>query len=130
MNHSEPPGADTRPLASADLWVICLCADWCHICRQMQSALADDRRLSSVVRWLWVDIEEHADLLGDLEVETFPTYLIGRHDDVLLYAPGPTQSEAIMSYVMPYATGRMTAAPVSRLVRQAFAAITFRFKTR
>lgn len=130
MNHSEPPGSHPQPPASAGIWVICLCADWCHICRQMQSTLANERLLPSVVRWLWVDIEEHADLLGDLEVEIFPTYLIGRLDEVLLYAPGPTQSEAILSYVIPYATGRMPAAPVSRLVQQAFAAITFRFKTR
>lgn len=130
MSHHEPLEAHPQEPESAGLWVICLCAEWCHICRQMQSALADDRRLSSVVRWLWVDIEEHADLLGDLEVQTFPTYLIGHHDEVLLYAPGPTQSDAILSYVMPYATGRMTGAPASRLVQQAFSAITLRFKIR
>lgn len=130
MNLGKPPGENPCAQVPADLWVICLCADWCHICRQMQSALADDQGLLSMMRWLWVDIEEHADLLGDLEVETFPTYLIGRNDEVLLYAPGPTHADAIVSFVMPYTTDRMRALPASWMVQQAFAAITLRFRTR
>ena len=125
MNHASRPTAHLQQPLNADLWVICLCAQWCHICRQMHAALADDHRLPSMARWLWVDIEEHADQLGDLEVETFPTYLIGRRDEVLLYAPGPTQPEAIFSFLLPYARGRIAPVQASSLVLQALAALSF-----
>ncbi len=39
------------------------------------------------VRWRWLDIEDEADLLGDLDVETLPTLLVGRGDQVLFYGP-------------------------------------------
>jgi len=96
----------------------------------MQTALADDARLPAMARWRWVDIEAHADLLGDLEVETFPTYLIGRDETVLLFAPGPTQPDAIVSFVMPYTTDRMAPQPVSPPVQQALTAIARRWAPR
>jgi hypothetical protein len=35
--------------------------------------------------FLWVDIEDHADLVGDLDVENFPTLLIQRHEHVAFF---------------------------------------------
>ena len=35
----------------------------------------------------WIDIEEHAELLGDEEVENFPTLLVQLGDRVLFYGP-------------------------------------------
>lgn len=128
MQLLEPQKTELQVPAQDDLWVICLCAQWCDICRRMQASLQQKHWLPPMVNWLWVDIEEHADLLGDLEVETFPTYLIGRHDEVLLYAPGPTLPDAIASYVMPYVSGRVAAAAAPEPVRQAFATISLRFK--
>lgn len=129
MNQLEPQRTMPQVPAQDNLWVICLCAQWCDICRQMQASLQQDHWVPPMVNWLWVDIEDHADLLGDLEVETFPTYLIGRNGEVLLYAPGPTLPAAIAAYVMPYAVGRVTAARASEPVQQALTAITLRFKT-
>ena len=39
------------------------------------------------VQWRWLDIEDDAELLGDLDVETLPTLLVGRGDQVLFYGP-------------------------------------------
>ena len=65
--------------------VVCLCAQWCGTCRDYQggfSALASE--LPGVdLRWL--DIEEEADALGDLDIENFPTLLIRRGDSVLFF---------------------------------------------
>ena len=58
------------------LVVVALCAAWCSTCRAFRSAceaVASGRPAASFV---WVDIEEDADLLGDLDVETFPTLAI------------------------------------------------------
>jgi len=34
---------------------------------------------------VWIDIEDHPDLLGDEDVENFPTLLIERAGDVLFF---------------------------------------------
>ena len=39
------------------------------------------------LRWRWLDIEDEAALLGDLDVETLPTVLVGRGDQVLFFGP-------------------------------------------
>ena len=63
------------------LWVICLCADWCGACRAYRgvfSQLAQElANTNSGYRFVWLDVEDQADLVGDLEIETFPTLLAG-----------------------------------------------------
>ncbi|MEN9373700.1 MAG: hypothetical protein RIR79_1252 [Pseudomonadota bacterium] len=57
--------------------VYCLCADWCRTCdayRETFDALAQE--WAGLARWVWVDIEENADAMGDVDVENFPTLLI------------------------------------------------------
>ena len=39
------------------------------------------------LRWRWLDIEDEAALLGDLDVETLPTVLVARSDQVLFFGP-------------------------------------------
>ena len=59
------------------LLVACLCAGWCHNCddyRPTFEALAAE--FKPVAQFLWVDIEEQAELIGDVEVDNFPTLLI------------------------------------------------------
>ena len=43
----------------------------------MLESLADEFDRGGVaVQWHWVDIEDEADLVGDLDVETFPTIVV------------------------------------------------------
>ena len=71
---------------SQDKWVVaCLCAAWCDVCKQYRSgfdALADEHPQHQFV---WIDIEDQADLVGDLDVENFPTILIQHRDTVVFY---------------------------------------------
>ena len=56
--------------------VICFCAAWCDTCRAYQpkfEALSESFPHASFV---WVDIEEEPALLGDVDVENFPTLMI------------------------------------------------------
>ena len=67
--------------------VICLCAEWCGTCREYRVAFD---ALAGAVRgaqFRWLDIENEAEALGDLDVENFPTLLIGRAGFVLFYGP-------------------------------------------
>ena len=68
----------TRNLPAADplQWVICLCADWCGVCRDYRPVFDELAALRPELRFVWVDIEDDADLLGEAEVETFPTLVL------------------------------------------------------
>jgi thioredoxin 1 len=76
-------------------WVVaCLCAAWCDVCKQYRpgsEALAAEHPEQQFV---WIDIEDQADLVGDLDVENFPTILIQHRDIVVFYGtmlPEPRQ---------------------------------------
>jgi thiol-disulfide isomerase/thioredoxin len=64
-----PSGADQR-------WVVCLCADWCGTCRDYRPAFDQVTAQYPGLRFLWLDIEDEAELVGELDIETFPTLLI------------------------------------------------------
>ncbi len=68
------------------LLVACLCAEWCGVCRDYE-AVFDALAPEPGMRKAWVDIEDHADALGDLDVTNFPTLLIARGDTVLFHGP-------------------------------------------
>ncbi len=71
--------------ASPPLLVACLCAQWCGVCRDyeplMRSTLAQFEADRLTVKW--VDIEDHSEILGDVDVQNFPTLLIARGDALL-----------------------------------------------
>jgi thiol-disulfide isomerase/thioredoxin len=56
--------------------VYCLCAQWCGTCREYQPVFDTLARQLPAARFVWVDVETHDDLMGDLDIENFPTLLI------------------------------------------------------
>ena len=70
-----------------DWWVVCLCAQWCGTCREYRPLFDGLARAHPDVRFVWVDIEDDAGLVGDLDVETFPTLLIARDRTALFLGP-------------------------------------------
>ena len=79
--------------ATEPLLVACLCAQWCRTCdayRDTLVAVRDALRLGhadSAMRFAWVDIEDESELVGDLDIEDFPTILLARGDQVLFFGP-------------------------------------------
>ena len=76
---------DVGHYSSEEFRVICLCAEWCGVCRDYKAGFNEMSAQFPEARMLWLDIEERADDLGDLDVENFPTLLILRRDLVLYY---------------------------------------------
>ena len=81
------PFGDNFGMTSCVLDVVCLCAAWCGTCgtyadtfRALQAALPGHR-------YRWIDIEDEADLVGDIDVETFPTLLVAHQGQVLFAGP-------------------------------------------
>lgn len=63
---------------------IALCAEWCGTCREFRGVLEKLAVTYPNVVFSWIDIEDDAELVADLEVESFPALLIVR-DGVPLY---------------------------------------------
>jgi len=67
--------------------VVCFCAAWCDTCGRYQSdyaALADARPQHVFV---WADIEDHPELLGEADVENFPTLLVIEDGKTRFFGP-------------------------------------------
>ncbi|MDQ6685094.1 MAG: thioredoxin family protein [Pseudomonadota bacterium] len=57
--------------------VACLCAEWCDSCRDYRGVFSTlAARFAGRADFIWIDIEDQATLLGEVEVENFPTLLI------------------------------------------------------
>jgi thiol-disulfide isomerase/thioredoxin len=56
--------------------VACLCAAWCGTCGSYRAAFDELAQRHPDKTFVWIDIEDHADLLGDLDIENFPTLLV------------------------------------------------------
>ena len=69
--------------------VACLCAAWCDACRDYRLNFEALAARHPDKHFVWIDIEDHADFLGDLEVENFPTLLIQRADQVAFFGSVP-----------------------------------------
>ena len=65
----------TQPAAPARL-IACLCAEWCGTCGEWRTSFDAVTARYPHAQVVWVDIEDDAELMGDVEVETFPTLLI------------------------------------------------------
>jgi thioredoxin 1 len=69
-----------------DDWVVaCLCAAWCDTCRAYRNSFDTLAQQHPDKRFVWIDIEDEADVVGDIDVENFPTLLIQRGDQVAFF---------------------------------------------
>lgn len=58
--------------------VSCLCAEWCDTCVEYRPGFLALAEKFPGVEFRWIDIEDQADEVGDLEVENFPTIRVTR----------------------------------------------------
>lgn len=71
--------------AATTFSVICLCADWCGTCREYKPAFEQVAGRFPDTRFVWLDIEDNAECIGDLDVENFPTLVISHGASILYY---------------------------------------------
>jgi thiol-disulfide isomerase/thioredoxin len=70
------PELAKRLTGNEQILVICFCAAWCDTCRAYQPKFETLSQSFPQASFVWVDIEEEPALLGDADVENFPTLLI------------------------------------------------------
>lgn len=67
-------------------WIVaCLCAQWCDVCGSYRKVFEELAQRHPELQLVWIDIEDQADLVGDFDVENFPTLLIQRGDRVRFF---------------------------------------------
>ena len=78
-------------MSPSTVHVACLCAGWCHLCDDYRAVLravaAEMSPCAADLQWHWIDIEDEADLIGEIDVETFPTLVIADADTVRFAGP-------------------------------------------
>ncbi|MBB5206314.1 thioredoxin-like negative regulator of GroEL [Inhella inkyongensis] len=91
---------------SAVLDLYCLCAEWCGTCREVRPTLEGLAAADAGLRLQWVDIEDEAERVGDLDIETFPTLLLAQGEQVLFFGPSLPQEAALRQLVLRAQEGR------------------------
>ncbi len=73
--------------AHPGLTIVCLCAEWCGTCRDYRPLFDSLAASLPDHRFSWIDIEDQADLVGDVDIDTFPTLLVAQGEHVLFAGP-------------------------------------------
>ena len=92
--------ADVAARIKGERWVVaCLCAAWCGTCGTYRAAFDMLAARHPDKQFIWIDIEDQADVVGDLDVDNFPTLLIQRHDTVAFFGtmlPDPLLADRLV----------------------------------
>ena len=67
------------------LLVACLCAAWCKTCTEFRGTFDKLAASSNGAKFVWLDVEDDSALVGDLDIENFPTLAVFRGDKPLFY---------------------------------------------
>ena len=75
-----------REKAGADApLVVCLCAAWCDTCGEFRDTFARLEHAHPEADFVWLDVDDDSALVGDLDIENFPTLAVFRGDTPLFY---------------------------------------------
>jgi thioredoxin-like negative regulator of GroEL len=77
---------DIGAAIAGERWVVaCLCAGWCGTCTSYRDAFESLAGRHPDKVFVWIDIEDQADVVGDLDVDNFPTLLLQRGETVAFF---------------------------------------------
>ena len=85
--------------AATQFVVVCLCAEWCSSCREYRDTFGRVAREFAAVRFVWIDVEDQAALVDGIDVETFPTLLIGSEAGPTFFGPLAPQPDVLARLV-------------------------------
>lgn len=101
----------------AGLQAVCLCAAWCRACEAYAPLFAS---IQPPWRARWIDIEDEAALVGDVDIETFPSLLL--FDETTIRFAGPVRPDLATLQALLRASEQGPAiavtAPIAALVQR------------
>lgn len=106
--------ADVAAALAGDRWIVaCLCAGWCGTCTGYRAAFDTLAARHPDKMFVWIDIEDQADVVGELDVENFPTLLIQHQDQVAFF--GTMLPDPAIAHRMVLAQAAHSAAELATL---------------
>ncbi|NRR28817.1 thioredoxin [Oxalobacteraceae bacterium] len=106
--------AEVLAALASERWIVaCLCAAWCGTCSSYRDTFEELAARHPDKYFVWIDIEDHADVVGDLDVENFPTLLIQRHDIVAFF--GTMLPDAALAHRLVLAQSAQSDAELAQL---------------
>ncbi|MCU6433516.1 thioredoxin family protein [Undibacterium sp. Jales W-56] len=72
-------------LQSKPWLVACLCAAWCDTCTSYRRQFDELAEQHPNLCFAWIDIEDQAHLVDEVEIENFPTLLIQHKDTIQFF---------------------------------------------
>lgn len=81
--NTEDISAIKADLANKDWLIACLCAAWCDTCNFYRSSFDELMSKHPDKCFAWIDIEDQAHLVDEVDIENFPTILIQHRDQVI-----------------------------------------------
>jgi thioredoxin 1 len=91
------------------LLVVCLCAAWCDTCNEFRLAFERTAQARPGMRFLWLDIEDDAEICGEVDVENFPTLAVWRGGSLLFYGVSLPQEGGVAHLIDALAPGGVPA---------------------
>lgn len=62
--------------------VACLCAAWCGTCGEFRERFTQLAARFPALQFVWIDVEDQAAVVGELDIDNFPTLLVQQQDIV------------------------------------------------
>ncbi|CDG82249.1 thioredoxin family protein [Janthinobacterium agaricidamnosum] len=120
--------SDNREAIAAALagqrWIVaCLCAGWCGTCTTYRATFEQLAARHPDKVFVWIDIEDQADVVGDLDIENFPTLLIQQQDQVAFFGtvlPDAGLAQRMIQAQVALSAGELAAQSASSAERRAW----------
>ncbi|MEG1327158.1 MAG: thioredoxin family protein [Janthinobacterium sp.] len=106
--------ADIAAALAGPRWTVaCLCALWCGTCGSYRATFEELAARHPDTNFVWIDIEDQADVVGDLDIDNFPTLLIQHEDNVAFF--GTVLPDGGLAHRMVQAQQALSAAELAAL---------------
>jgi thioredoxin-like negative regulator of GroEL len=109
-------GAVAAALATEGWIVACLCAGWCGTCTGYRDTFEQLAARHPDKFFVWIDIEDQAAVVGDLDIENFPTLLMQRAGAVAFFGtvlPDPALAHRLVQAQAAHSDGELAALAIS-----------------
>ncbi len=87
------------PMPAATIHIACLCAAWCRLCDDyapvFEQVTGELAAAGVALRRHWIDIEDEAELVGDFDVQTFPTIVVADAQQLRFAGPLTPQPDTL-----------------------------------
>jgi len=112
-----------RLAAEPEAIVIGLCAAWCHTCGEFLPSFERLAEARPDAVFVWFDIEDDSAIVGDVDVENFPSLAVFRGEVPVFFGPTLPQQGVVERLLGALARGAPAAVPVPEAVQSLPAAL-------